>query len=29
MPFNTPGMARGVADSSGRMEVGLGKTMSQ
>jgi beta-aspartyl-peptidase (threonine type) len=29
MPFNTPGMARGVADSRGRMEVGLGKAMSQ
>jgi hypothetical protein len=29
MPFNTPGLARGVADSRGRMEVGLGKAMTQ
>jgi len=25
MPFNTPGMARGAADSTGRFEVALGK----
>ena len=25
LPFNTPGMARGAADSSGRFEVALGK----